>query len=158
MLWGRWRVPGRPDLPPYAEGSNPSGSTHARYQVRVEAGQAALPVALLALALLLSVGLVARWGQAAVASSRAQAAADAAALATLANADIAAMPQGALPDDAAARDVVRDAGGALEGFEVRIGDGAAYVEVVVELDGQRASAAAEVQVPLLDPATGGSAG
>lgn len=121
-------------------------------------GQAALPAALLALALLLSVGLVARWGQSALASSRAQAAADAAALATLATADIATMPLGMLPDDAAAEGVVSDAGGALVGFEVRVDNGAAYVEVVVELDGQRASAAAEVGVPIVAPATGGSAG
>ena len=138
----------------YAEGSSPSGSTRPRYQ----GGQAALPVALLALALLVSVGLVARWGQAALASSRAQAAADAAALVALATADISAIPQGVLPDDAAAQDLVRDAGGALAGFEVRVEDGTAYVEVVVELDGQRASAAAAVPLPLIGPATGGSAG
>ncbi|WP_419930524.1 hypothetical protein [Candidatus Poriferisodalis sp.] len=115
-------------------------------------------MALLALALLVGVGLVARWGNAALSSSRAQAVADAAALVTLATADIAAISQGALPDDAAAQDLIRDAGGALLGFEVRVDDGAAYVEVVVEFDGQRASAAAEVRVPMVAPATGGSAG
>ena len=154
FLWGHWQVPGRPDLTTYAEGSSPSGSTRPRYQ----GGQAALPVALLALALLLSVGLVARWGQAALASSRAQAAADAAALVTLATADAAAIQHGVMPDDAAAQSVVRDAGGALLGFEVHVDDGAAHVEVVVELDGQRASAAAAAPLPQAGSATGGPAG
>lgn len=126
--------------------------------IQRQSGQAALPVALLALALLVGVGLVARWGNAALSSSRAQAVADAAALVTLATADIAAIPQGALPDDAAAQDLIRDAGGALLGFEVRVDDGAAYAEVIVELDGQRASAAAAIAMPIIHPATGGSAG
>lgn len=141
-------------MPPHAEGSSPSGSTRARYQN----GQAALPVALLALALLVSIGLVARWGQAALASSRAQAAADTAVLATLATADVAALAHGAFPDDAAAQLAVRDAGGALLGFEVRLSDGTAHVEVVVEVDGQRASAAAAAPVLLVDSATGSPAG
>ncbi|WP_323673726.1 hypothetical protein [Candidatus Poriferisodalis multihospitum] len=115
-------------------------------------------MALLALALLLSVGLVARWGQAALASSRAQAAADAAALVTLATADVAAIQHGVMPDDAAAQSAVRDAGGALLGFEVHVDDGAAHVEVVVELDGQRASAAAAAPLPQAGSATGGPAG
>lgn len=116
-------------------------------RVRTQRGQAALPVALLALALLVGLGLVARWGNAALASSRAQAAADAAALVTLATADVAAIPYGVLPDDAAARRAVRDAGGALLGFEVRVDDTAAHVEVVVEIDGQRAAAAAVLALP-----------
>ena len=127
----------------YVEGSSPPGATRTRYHD----GQAALPVALLALALVLSVGLVARWGQAALASSRAQAIADAAALATLATADIEAIMGGAVPDDAVALSTVRDAGGVLAGFEVRIDGGTAHVEVVVEVGGQRAAAAAEL--PLL---------
>ena len=144
FLWGRWQVPGRHGLPPYVEGSSPSGSTRPRYHD----GQAALPVALLALALLLSVGLVARWGQAALASSRAQAAADAAALATLATADIEAIMGGVVPDDAVALRAVRDAGGALLEFEVRLDGHTAHVEVVVEVDGQRAAAAAAAVLPL----------
>ncbi len=103
-------------------------------------------MALLALALLLSVGLVARWGQAALASSRAQAAADAAALATLATADIEAIMGGVVPGAAVALGVVRDADGVLEGFEVRIDGRMAHVEVVVEIDGQRAAAAAEMPI------------
>lgn len=134
-------------MPPRVEGSSPSGSTRARYQVRVEAGQAALPVALLALVLLVSVGLVARWGQAALASSRAQAAADAAALVTLASADLAATRHGVLPDDAAARGAVHEAGGSLVAFDVRIDQRVVHVEVVVSLDGQRAAAAAQALAP-----------
>ena len=107
-----------------------------------QSGQAVLPVALLAVALLISVGLVARWGQAALASSRAQAAADAAALATLATADLAEVASGVLPDDAVASDVVENEGGVLAGFDIRVVDGAVHVEVVAELGGQRASAAA----------------
>ena len=99
-------------------------------------------MALLALVLLVSVGLVARWGQAALASSRAQAAADAAVLATLAAADPSAMASGVLADDVA-RGVVSEAGGELAAFDVRVTDGRAHVEVVVILDGQLASAAAE---------------
>ncbi len=117
---------------------------------RIQSGQAALPVALLALALLVGLGLVARWGQAAVASSRAQAVADAAALATLVAADPAAIAHGALPDDAAASAAVIDAGGELAAFELRVRDGTVQVEVVVELDGQRAAAAAAAPLPLLD--------
>lgn len=107
-----------------------------------QSGQAALPVALLALALLVSVGLVARWGQAALASSRAQAAADAAALATLAAADVKTVTDGQLPDDAVAADVIGREGGALVGFDVRMVEGAVHVEVIAEVGGQRASAAA----------------
>jgi len=154
FLWGRWQVPGRHGLPPYVEGSSPSGSTCTRYQD----GQAALPVALLALALLVSIGLVARWGQAAVASSRAQAAADAAALATLVAADGGAIAHGTLPDDATASAVALDAGGELASFELRVSDGTVQVEVIVELDGQRASAGAAAPLPVTDPATGGPAG
>ena len=116
-------------------------------------GQAALPVALLALALLISVGLVARWGQAALASSRAQAAADAAALATLATADLAAMADGALPDDAAAADVIESEGGELVGFDIGIVGDAVHVEVVAELGGQRASAAAAAPLRLAGTAS-----
>lgn len=154
FLWGRWQVPERHGLPPYVEGSSPSGSTRTRYRD----GQAALPVALLALALLLSVGLVARWGQAALASSRAQAAADAAALATLVAADHVAIAHGMLPDDSIAAAAARDVGGELVAFELRAANDTVQVEVIVELDGQRASAAAAVQVPLIEPATGSSAG
>ena len=111
-------------------------------------GQAALPVALLAFGLLVGLGLVARWGHAALASSRAQAAADAAALATLAMADLSEIPHGVLPDDGAAATAVRDAGGSLLAFDLHVGDSTVQVEVVVELDGQRASAAAAAQVPL----------
>lgn len=117
-------------------------------------GQAALPVALLALALLVSVGLVARWGQAALASSRAQAAADAAALATLAAADLHAIAEGVLPGDAAAATAVRDAGGSLLAFDLRVHDGAALVEVVAEFDGQQASAAASASLPPVVGANG----
>ncbi|WP_419863351.1 hypothetical protein [Candidatus Poriferisodalis sp.] len=141
-------------MPPYVEDSSPSGSTRSRYH----GGQAALPVALLALALLVSIGLVARWGQAALASSRAQAAADAAALATLVAADGVAIAHGALPDDAVAAAVALDAGGELASFELRVSDGTVQVEVMVELDGQRASAGAAAPLPLTDPATGGAAG
>ena len=138
----------------YAEGSSPSGSTRTRYQ----GGQTALPVALLALALLVSLGLVARWGQAALASSRAQAAADAAALAALVAADGVAIAHGALPDDAVAAAVTLDAGGELASFELRVSDGTVQVEVIVELDGQRASAAAAAPLPQAGSATGGPAG
>lgn len=154
FLWGHWQVPGRPDLTTYAEGSSPSGSTRTRYQ----GGQTALPVALLALALLVSLGLVARWGQAALASSRAQAAADAAALAALVAADGVAIAHGALPDDAVAAAVALDAGGELASFELRVSDGTVQVEVIVELDGQRASAAAAAPLPQAGSATGGPAG
>lgn len=118
-----------------------------------QSGQAALPVALLALALLVSVGLVARWGQAALSSSRAQAAADAAALATLATADLIAIADGVLPDDAVAADVIGREGGELVGFDIRIVDGAVHVEVVAELGGQRASAAAAAPLRLTDTAS-----
>ena len=113
-----------------------------------------LPVALLAVALLVSVGLVARWGQAALASSRAQAAADAAALATLAAADLAEVASGVLPDDAVAADVVENEGGVLAGFDIRVVDGAVHVEVVAELGGQRASAAAAAALRPTGPASG----
>ena len=99
-------------------------------------------MAVLALALLISVGLVARWGQAALSSSRAQAAADAAALATLANVAAEAVADGRLPDDAVAAEVVVNEGGTLTGFVTWIVDGVVRVEVVVELGGQQASAAA----------------
>ena len=134
--------------------------TGATWTIRAQAqrGQAALPVALLALALLVGLGLVARWGNAALASSRAQAAADAAALVTLATAEVAAIPSGVLPDDDAARSVVRDAGGALLGFEVRVDGTAAHVEVVVEIDGQRATATAALTLPLEVSAAGMSGG
>lgn len=104
-------------------------------------------MALLALALLVSLGLVARWGHAALSSSRAQAAADTAALRTLAEADLAAITHGVFPDDAVASAAVRDAGGILIAFDVRVDDGAAHVEVVVEIEGQRASAAAVSPLP-----------
>lgn len=154
FLWGHRQVPGRPDLTTYVEGSSPSGSTRTRYHE----GQAALPVALMALALLVSVGLVARWGQAALASSRAQAAADAAALATLVDADGSAIASGTLPDDAAASAAAREAGGSLASFQLRVGNSTVQVEVIVELDGQQASAAAAAPLPRADSATGGSAG
>ena len=125
---------------------------------RIQHGQAALPVALLMLALLVSLGLVARWGQAALASSRAQAAADAAALATLAAVDADAIARGELGDDAAASAVALEAGAKLTRFELRVSDGSVEVEVMVDLDGQRASAAAEASLWLADPATGGRAG
>jgi hypothetical protein len=125
---------------------------------QVQSGQAALPVALLALALLVSVGLVARWGQAAVASSRAQAVADAVALATLVAADRHAIAHGVLPDDAAASAAALDAGGELASFELHAGNGTVEVEVIVELDGQRAAAAATAPLPLVDAATGAPAG
>ena len=108
------------------------------------AGQTALPVALLALALLVGLGLVARWGQAALASSRAQAAADTAALVTLAAADLKAIQHGVLPDDSAAKAAASDAGGVLLALDVHVDIDAAHVEVIVEVDGQRASAAAAV--------------
>lgn len=132
--------------------------TVASLRPQIQCGQAALPVALLALALLVSIGLVARWGQAALASSRAQAAADAAALATLVDADGGAIAHGTLPDDAAASAVALDAGGELASFELRVSDGTVQVEVIVELDGQRASAGAAAPLPVTDPATGGPAG
>ena len=115
-------------------------------------------MALLAFALLVSLGLVARWGQAALANSRAQAAADAAALATLVAADSSAIARGALPDDAAASAVALAAGGDLASFEFRVSGGTVQVEVVVELDGQRASAAAEAPLPSMDAAAGSPAG
>ena len=130
----------------------------ASRSTRGQHGQAALPVALLALALLISVGLVARWGQAALSSSRAQAAADAAALATLATVDVEAAADGRLPDDAVAAEVVVNEGGTLTGFETWIVDGVVRVEVVVELGGQQASAAAAAPLrlagPLYEPAQG----
>ncbi len=125
---------------------------------RTQSGQAALPVALLALALLVGLGLVARWGQAAVASSRAQAVADAAALATLVAADRNAIAHGALPDDAAASAMAREAGGELASFEPHVGNGMVQVEVIVELDGQQASAAAAAPLPQAGSATGGPVG
>ncbi len=106
-----------------------------------------LPVALLAVTLLVSVGLVARWGSAAVASSRAQAAADAAALVTLVSADPAALANGLPVDDVEAEQAARAGGGKLVAFDVRVDDGMARVEVVVEVGGQRAAAAAEVLLP-----------
>ena len=115
-----------------------------------QSGQAALPVALLALALLISVGLVARWGQAALSSSRAQAAADAAALATLTTVDADAITDGVLPDDAVAAAVISTEGGVLTGFDIRVVDGVVRVEVVAELGGQRASAAAAAPLRLTD--------
>ena len=132
--------------------------TGASRTTQIQSGQAALPVALLALALLVALGLVARWGQAALASSRAQAAADAAALATLVASDHIEIADGVLPDDATASAVALDAGGELASFEVRVGDGTVQVEVIVELDGQRASAAAAAPLPPVDSATGGPAG
>ena len=132
----------------------PTGASRTTQSQR---GQAALPVALLALALLIGVGLVARWGQAAVASSRAQTAADAAALATLAAADMSAVARGTLPEDDAASAAARDAGGVLAAFEIRVDDGTVTVEVAVELDGQRAVAASAVPVPPVR-ANGWSAG
>ena len=107
-------------------------------------GQAALPVALMALALLISVGLVARWGQAALASSRAQAAADAAALATLAAADLHAIAEGVPPDSSVALSAVRNAGGSLLAFESHVNSSEVLVEVVAKVDGQRASATASL--------------
>ena len=118
-----------------------------------QSGQAALPVALLALALLISVGLVARWGQAALSSSRAQAAADAAALATLTTVDADAITDGVLPDDAVAAAVISTEGGVLTGFDIRVVDGVVRVEVVAELGGQRASAAAAAPLRLTDTAS-----
>ena len=115
-------------------------------------------MALLTLVLLVSVGLVARWGQAALASSRAQAAADAAALATLAAADLHTIAEGVLPGDAAAAAAVRDAGGSLLAFDLRVHDGEVLVEVVAELAGQRASAAAAASLPPVAQANGRSAG
>ena len=132
--------------------------TCASRTTQIQSGQAALPVALLALALLVALGLVARWGQAALASSRAQAAADAAALATLVASDHIAIADGVLPDDATASAIALDAGGELASFEVRVGDGTVQVEVIVELDGQRASAAAAAPLPPAGSATGGPAG
>ncbi|WP_420610793.1 pilus assembly protein TadG-related protein [Candidatus Poriferisodalis sp.] len=132
--------------------------TCASRTTQIQSGQAALPVALLALALLVALGLVARWGQAALASSRAQAAADAAALATLVASDHIAIADGVLPDDATASAIALDAGGELASFEVRVGDDTVQVEVIVELDGQRASAAAAAPLPPVDSATGGPAG
>ncbi len=117
-------------------------------------GQAALPVALMALALLISVGLVARWGQAALASSRAQAAADAAALATLAAADVHAIAQGVPPDSSAALSAVNDAGGTLLEFESHLDGSEVLVEVVAEVDGQHASAAASASLPPVVEANG----
>ena len=111
-------------------------------------------MALLALALLVGLGLVARWGNAALASSRAQAAADAAALATLVAADRSAIAHGASPDDAAASAAARDAGGRLVAFDLSFDAGTVQVEVIVELDGQRASAAAAAPLPLMDADTG----
>ena len=118
-----------------------------------QSGQAALPVALLALALLISVGLVARWGQAALSSSRAQAAADAAALATLTAVDADAITDGVLPDDAVAAAVISTEGGVLTGFDIRVVDGVVRFEVVAELGGQRASAAAAAPLRLTDTAS-----
>lgn len=120
--------------------------------IRSQRGQAALPVALLALALLVGVGAIARWGQASVASSRAQTAADAAALATLVSADLADASKGVLPDDLAAVTTAGETGGRLRSFEVQVIDSTVRVEVVVEVDGQRASAAAALPLLWPDPA------
>lgn len=132
--------------------------TCASRTTQIQSGQAALPVALLALALLVALGLVARWGQAALASSRAQAAADAAALATLVASDRIAIADGVLPDDATASAVALDAGGKLAAFELSVDNDTIRVEVIVELDGQRASAAAAAPLPKAGSATGGPAG
>ncbi|WP_419837300.1 pilus assembly protein TadG-related protein [Candidatus Poriferisodalis sp.] len=122
--------------------------TPATSAIPSQRGQAALPVALMALALLISVGLVARWGQAALASSRAQAAADAAALATLAAADLHAIAEGVPPDSSVALSAVRNAGGSLLAFESHVNSSEVLVEVVAEVDGQRASAAAASLLPV----------
>lgn len=107
-----------------------------------ERGQAALPVALLALALLAGLGLVAQWGHAALSNSRAQAAADAGALAALAAARYAEPSGDVVPDEGAARTAVTAAGGILTTFEVMVGATDVEVRVVVELDNQRAVAVA----------------
>ncbi|WP_419842426.1 pilus assembly protein TadG-related protein [Candidatus Poriferisodalis sp.] len=129
-----------------------------RHCLRRQQGQAALPVALLALALLVSVGLVARWGQAALASSRAQAAADAAALATLITADRIEPARVELHDDAVATAAARAGGGELAAFELRLGGGRIHVDVAVDVDGQRATAAASVAAPSHDVEIGIPAG
>ncbi len=117
-------------------------------------GQAALPVALLALFMLICIGLIARWGQAALMSSRAQAAADSAALATLIAADPVDLGRGVLPDDALARSAAGAGRGKLAGFQAEIASGMVAVEVVVDMDGQLASAAAAVSLPQKATATG----
>ncbi|MCY4517965.1 MAG: pilus assembly protein TadG-related protein [Acidimicrobiaceae bacterium] len=128
--------------------------TGASRTIQSQRGQAALPVALLALALLISVGLVARWGQAALASSRAQAAADAAAMATLAAADLHAIAEGVPPDSSVALSAVNDAGGTLLAFESHVNSSEVLVEVVAEVDGQRASASASSSLPPVSGANG----
>ncbi|WP_428115936.1 pilus assembly protein TadG-related protein [Candidatus Poriferisodalis sp.] len=109
-------------------------------------GQAALPVALLALALIVSLGLVARWGHAALSSSRAQAAADAAALASFASTATAVVPGAEIADQAAATAAAEAAGGRVEAFDVTIGADEVLVRVVVDLGGQRAVATAAAPV------------
>ena len=126
----------------------PTDAAPAAPAIPSQRGQAALPVALMALALLISVGLVARWGQAALASSRAQAAADAAALATLAAADLHAIAEGVPPDSSVALSAVNDAGGTLLAFESHVNSSEVLVEVVAEVDGQRASASSSSLPPV----------
>ena len=117
---------------------------------RSQGGQAALPVALLALALIVGLGLVARWGHAALSSSRAQAAADAAALASFASTGTADLPSARSADQAAATAVAAAAGGRVEAFDVTVGADEVRVRVVVDLGGQRAvaTAAAPVWTPV----------
>ena len=78
-------------------------------------------MALLALALIVGLGLVARWGHAALSSSRAQAAADAAALASFASTGTADLPSARSADQAAATAAAEAAGGRVEAFDVTVG-------------------------------------